>query len=244
MFATIVVAHDGTDSGDAALELAERLRGGARVVVAHVTSPRESAAVLPPDCLVIDHPSVTQALDRLVVAEHADLLVVGPSHRTRFGRALLNTTGQRLLHGAPCAIAVATYGSGEVRRIGVAHDGSVESDLALEAAYALARETGAAVRIYRAAADIDAPRDEELEQLAALGPQGIEVDHRVLRAPAVDVLPAAAAGECDLVVCGSRGHGPLKRVFLGSVSAALAGAGSVPVLVTPRGAAVELEAAS
>jgi nucleotide-binding universal stress UspA family protein len=39
----------------------------------------------------------------------------------------------------------------------------------------------------------------------------------------------------DLLVCGSRGYGPVRRVLLGTVSAALLRQASVPVLVTPRG---------
>jgi nucleotide-binding universal stress UspA family protein len=39
----------------------------------------------------------------------------------------------------------------------------------------------------------------------------------------------------DLLVCGSRGYGPVRRVLLGTVSSALLRQASVPVLVVPRG---------
>jgi len=42
----------------------------------------------------------------------------------------------------------------------------------------------------------------------------------------------------DLLVVGSRGHGPLRRVLLGSVSAHLVAHSSCPIVVVPR-AAVE-----
>ena len=42
--------------------------------------------------------------------------------------------------------------------------------------------------------------------------------------------------EVDLLVCGSRGRGPLGRVVLGSVSAGVLRKARCPVLVVPRGA--------
>ena len=45
---------------------------------------------------------------------------------------------------------------------------------------------------------------------------------------------AAVSGELDLLVCGSRGHGPVGEVVLGSVSHALLGAVRCPLLVVPR----------
>ena len=49
-----------------------------------------------------------------------------------------------------------------------------------------------------------------------------------------------ANGWADLIVAGSRGHGPERRVLLGSVSAGLLARAEVPVIVTPRGADAEL----
>ena len=46
----------------------------------------------------------------------------------------------------------------------------------------------------------------------------------------------------DLLVCGSRGYGPLRAVMLGSVSRRVAGASRCPVIVLPRGAKASLEA--
>ena len=41
--------------------------------------------------------------------------------------------------------------------------------------------------------------------------------------------------EADLLVVGSRGYGPFRRVLLGSVSAKLAESSPCPFLVCPRG---------
>ena len=41
--------------------------------------------------------------------------------------------------------------------------------------------------------------------------------------------------DCDLLVCGSRGYGPVRRVLLGGVSSRVVRHSKVPVVVTPRG---------
>ena len=47
--------------------------------------------------------------------------------------------------------------------------------------------------------------------------------------------------QLDLLVCGSRGYGPLRAVVLGSVSRRVAGEARCPVIVLPRGATTPLE---
>jgi nucleotide-binding universal stress UspA family protein len=47
--------------------------------------------------------------------------------------------------------------------------------------------------------------------------------------------------QLDLLVCGSRGYGPLRAVVLGSVSRRVAGDARCPVIVLPRGATTPLE---
>jgi nucleotide-binding universal stress UspA family protein len=51
----------------------------------------------------------------------------------------------------------------------------------------------------------------------------------------VDELSVVGERGVDLLVCGSRGYGPVRRVLLGTVSAALVRQASLPVLVVPRG---------
>src|SRR5512142_1787641 len=54
--------------------------------------------------------SVAHGLHDLALQEHADLMVVGASHHHAAGRAVFGTVSDRLLHGAPCAVALAPKG--------------------------------------------------------------------------------------------------------------------------------------
>ena len=42
-------------------------------------------------------------------------------------------------------------------------------------------------------------------------------------------------GDVDVLVCGSRGYGPVRRVLLGGVAARLIRRAAAPVVVVPRG---------
>jgi nucleotide-binding universal stress UspA family protein len=61
-----------------------------------------------------------------------------------------------------------------------------------------------------------------------------EVDSVVVDGDPADVL-ADLSRELGLLVMGSRGYGPLRRVFLGSVSDALLECAACPVMIVPRG---------
>jgi nucleotide-binding universal stress UspA family protein len=50
-----------------------------------------------------------------------------------------------------------------------------------------------------------------------------------------------ASADLDLLVCGSRGYRPLRRVLLGSVSRPLSHQARCSLVVVPRGAATDVE---
>ena len=54
--------------------------------------------------------SVTRGLQQVAEEEDALAIVVGPSHRGTLGHVLPGAVGERLLHGAPCPVAVAPLG--------------------------------------------------------------------------------------------------------------------------------------
>jgi nucleotide-binding universal stress UspA family protein len=58
-----------------------------------------------------------------------------------------------------------------------------------------------------------------------------------------ELLRVASAG-LDVLVMGSRGYGPTRRVLLGSVSAEVVHASACPVIVVPRGARLLVGAAA
>jgi nucleotide-binding universal stress UspA family protein len=66
-------------------------------------------------------------------------------------------------------------------------------------------------------------------------PADLEVTGRVLPGPVVDALSDVGYDDCDLLVCGSRGYGPVRRVLLGGVSSRVVRHSKVPVVLTPRG---------
>ncbi len=68
--------------------------------------------------------------------------------------------------------------------------------------------------------------------IAQLQEPGLEMDTVVLYgAPAESIAEEAARADVDLVVVGSRGHGAVARVFVGSVSDRLVHISPKPVLV-------------
>ena len=74
---------------------------------------------------------------------------------------------------------------------------------------------------------------EILGHLAGLGDDvPVEVDTFV--GDAADTL-IAVSENLDLLVCGSRGHGPVRSVLLGSVSQRVTAESHCPVIVLPRG---------
>ena len=58
----------------------------------------------------------------------------------------------------------------------------------------------------------------------------------MLEGDTVEALAALDEHEVDLLVCGSRGYGPVRRVLLGRRAARLVRRAACPVVVVPRGA--------
>jgi nucleotide-binding universal stress UspA family protein len=202
--------------------------------------------------------SAPRTLTELAEAEHADLVVVGSSHRGAIGRVLPGTTAERLLHGAPCAVAVAPrgYRGGPIRHIGVAYDGSPEAEAALHVAEALAMELHAALTVYcvveptpPSAAGLAAgagagwpsrtAEDHARHLLWAVSdnaPAGVNPETLLLHGDPAAEIATRARGVIDLLFTGSRGYGPLRHALMGSVSGALLRDAGCPVVVMPRSA--------
>lgn len=200
----------------------------------------------------VSAPSVGRGLHQLADAEQADLLVVGSCRRGLVGRVMIGDDTSDALNGAPCALAIAPFGYAEPPaargEIGVAYNGSPESEDALVAARLLAAEYGAKLSAFEAvtvpaylgmpgagAADESFPAlvRQARERIAGLG----DIEPHAAYGVAAEEL-AVYSASLDLLVVGSRGYGPFGRLVNGSTSRQLARTARCPVLVLTRGARV------
>jgi len=180
----------------------------------------------------------------------ADLLVVGSSSRGMIGRAMMGDDTRASLNGAPCAVAVAGRGFAErstpIERIGVAYNGSPESEQGLAAARKLAVGTGAAISAlevvsiptYAFTGLVPAAFGETVDVMLAEGNDRMAalegVSGRAVYGLAGEEL-AEFGDEVDLLVVGSRSYGPLRRLVSGSTSDYLQRHARCSLLVLPRG---------
>jgi len=204
----------------------------------------------------VESDSAARGLHDLAEAEGADMLVLGPSHRGGVGRVLLGSVAERLLHGSPCPVAVAPRGYAEAEHrlatLGVGYDGGPEAEAALAGGVELAQRTGATLQVLGIALSTESPyeggfeavpgvaeaREKHLEEVVQTAvdsvPDDVQVTGEVI-AGGIEALGREPG--VDLLVVGSRGYGPARRVLLGSTAASLIHHAAYPVLVYPRGAA-------
>lgn len=195
-------------------------------------------------------PSPGRGLHERAEEQGADVLVVGSTSRGPFGRAMLGDDTRGALNGAPCAVAIASTGYSEnpvpLARIGVAYDESPESKMALALARKLAEPTRATIRVlevvsiptYAYAGLVPAAIGDNIEVMLR------EANGRLQELPDVDAQAvygmtgealAEFGDDVDMLVAGSRGYGPVKRLVLGSTSEYLERHARCSLLVLPRG---------
>jgi nucleotide-binding universal stress UspA family protein len=175
---------------------------------------------------------------------HGDVLVIGASRRDDFERAFVGDDTRQVLEDSPYPVAVAPVGYAKrqrapFRKIGVAYDGSPQSERALALARRLARERHAELAAFEAVPEpafVHDPTNYEPEvvegverarkQLAELG----DVESHVASGDAAEAL-ARYAASVDLLVLGSHEYRPIDRVTGGSTAQQLAGSSQCPLLV-------------
>jgi nucleotide-binding universal stress UspA family protein len=205
--------------------------------------------------LIVGDTSPARALHHAAEEEEADLLVVGSTHRGQVGRVLVGGVTAGVLHHAPCPVAVAPLGYAEhatqPKTIAVGYDGGIEARHALHLAGALAKACDAQVRILSAVTTpilATSPAAYEADWLSeaqqgsrvevdlaqqTIEHMGVQSSGDVVLGLAVDEL-VELSHEVDLIVVGSRGWGPVRRLLLGSTSERLVREAACPVIAVPR----------
>lgn len=274
----VLVGVDGTSGGRDAIALADRLCAGegdltlAHIVLAQTPIHRNfhstpawkdharqmlgrerDAAGVSAELTGMFASSVGRGLHQLADDCDADVIVMGSCSRGPIGRVLVGDDARGTVSGASCPVAVAPHGyaarDAEIRVIGVAYNGSPESESALDAARHLASRHGAMLQALRVFPPTTAvvwpapgtqhagtPLDrtfEDFEQEASqrlVSCTGVD-GHVTVGLPGQELL--AFSDAVDLLVMGSRGHGPLRRLILGSTSMQLTREARCPLLIAP-----------
>ncbi len=245
-------------------ELETDLTAEASAAVDRLRTRLEGEDAVACEVRVVEAASAARGLASALESEGAGLGVVGATTRGAVGRTVVGSTAERVIHGAPCPIAVVPHGfdGGAVESVGVAYTHSAEGEQALRSAYALAHAAGAKLRVVtaihedrgtimmthesdmyrsnlygeRAAAD----HRIAIEQTVAaaveeVGGEAIEAETNLVYGDPADSL-LGFTGTLDVLVMGSRAYGPQRAVLLGGVSRQITARSSCPVIVLPRGA--------
>lgn len=272
MFNRVLVGIDDQTRGRDAIALARRLASAdSELTLAHIYPPVVSARNVSGDSPV-DAAAATEMLREIaadwgmhartrcapsvsvsdglrLIAEQidADLLVIGGTNRDRMTRALLGNFAGDTLATACCTVAIAPRGYAqhphEIRRIGVAYDGSYPSEDALAVAQSFAESIDAdlsAFKIVRPPRDAIVGRRHQLERAV----EALQDGRRQIEAhPGVQALVAYGkpveqltgfSKTVDAMVAGARGAGFLARLLHPSTTEALADVVKCPLIVVTR----------
>ncbi len=185
------------------------------------------------EILSVVAPSPGAGLHQAAEEHSADLLVVGSCGRSALGRVMIGDDTRAALNGSPCAVAIASRGyathPSPLAKVGVAYNGSPESERALASARELAAASGAAVYAlevvslpsYAFTGIVAPPLGDSIDAMLAQAKERVEklpdVHGDAVYGLAGEEL-AAFGSQVDLLVVGSRGYGPIKRLVVGSTS--------------------------
>lgn len=205
------------------------------------------------------HRSSGVGLGEVAIDRGAALIVIGSAPGGLVGRLASGSTADQLFHGSPVPVLIAPHGYAahapeRLGRFVVAHQLTRESTTAVHEGLRVAREAGVDVHLVSVVARVNriagstVGRDPEamivsavreraeqtLADAAAAGGPGTTWEV-VTGSSVTEALAAVGFRPGDVLVVGSSGAGPLRRVFLGDMSFKLLRAATVPALVIPRG---------
>lgn len=215
---------------------------------------REVADPLGASAVVGEAASPARGLEQIARDEGADLIVIGCA-RTGPGRVRAGHKARQLMSGGEASVLLAPVGyadGGSLEAVGVAINGTPESDRAIEVAAAFAGE--GTLKVISVATDFaeywghwtagtvlsdlaEASRDAAqgaLDDAVAKVPAGTVPEPELYEGDAVTRLREASDEGLDLLCLGSRSYGPIRRVLLGSTSSEVVADAGCAVLVVPR----------
>jgi nucleotide-binding universal stress UspA family protein len=201
------------------------------------------------DLLRVAASSPGSGLHKVAEEQGADLLVIGSCRHSALGRVMLGDDTRAALNGSPCAVAVAALGyaehSGPIAKVGVGYNATPESESALATGRALAAAAGGSVHVLEvvsiptyAFTSLVPPGggdtiDLLLQEAEARVNRLSGVDGRVVYGLIGEELATFSAG-VDILVVGSRGYGPVRRLVLGSTTDYLERHARCSLLALPR----------
>jgi nucleotide-binding universal stress UspA family protein len=178
------------------------------------------------------------------------LAVLGSNSTGGVRRTAPGSTASRLLSGAPCPVVLVPWDYEEFapdgfHRVSIAYIDTPDGRAALDVGRSTAAALSASVELLSVLPDtlvrpsLGEPRRFAEAQRAdfvqsAERAAGADEQVRMLEGPVVDAFADLRPADTDLLVCGSRGYGPARRVLLGGVSARLLRHARIPVMVVPR----------
>lgn len=206
---------------------------------------------------LVGEASPASGLHRAAENVKADLVVVGASLRGALERIAIGDTVRGVIQGSTCPVVIAPRSEGHrkaptLRRIGVGFNGSPESGLALEWALTLADAHHTAIHLVSV---VELPESLWTAHSYAVnwigaGPDRTPLAQKMLDGALAEIHREKVDGEVvvghagqklvdlsehvDLLVLGSRGYGPLRRLLLGSTSSRVVDHAACPVVIVPR----------
>ena len=205
----------------------------------------------------VDAASAAHGIDDLVEQEGSPLVVLGTFRPDHEARTFPGHTADRLFNGAGVPVAIIPHGYAESRgpaplkRVACAFVDTPDGHVALDHATRIAAHLGAELRVLAVVPDtlvqpmtgdvgtfVGEQRkqwQQSLETALAEVGERVPVTGELLEGPVAPALTDLDPDTVDLLVCGSRGYGPVRRVLLGGISARVVRNSRVPVVVVPRG---------
>jgi nucleotide-binding universal stress UspA family protein len=243
--------------------------GPGRVDVEWVADRRREAERLLDEALTVTSPatsvefkavgsgSASHGLHDVAEELGASLIVLGSQTERRL---LATSTGERVIAGAPCPVAMPPRGwrdraSHDLGRIVVAFVPTPDGREAVRVAAMLALRAGARLHVvtvvagpaevmsYRIGEDVDRMYvtaakeafEQSIEQaISEMAPDVEAFGEVVVGNNPVETLADMANSSFDALFMGSRGYGPIRRVLLGGVASRLLRRLDVPAVIVPR----------